>query len=139
MIAFPDDGASKRFAHLIPQDMPKIFCYKQRCGDNRKVTIVEGDPSGKHVVIMDDLIMTGNTLLECRRTLMDAGAQKVSVFEPHGVFPQESWKKFLDAAGFSNIWIIDSCPKSAEIVTGKKPFEVLSLARLIAHAIRTKS
>lgn len=133
-IAFPDDGAYKRFAHLISPTMPKILCYKQRFGDNRKVTIVEGDPGEKHVVIMDDLVMTGNTILECRQALIEAGAQKVSVFAPHGVFPQESWKKFLNA-GFGTIWITDSCPKSAEAVTGKKPFEVLSLAPLIARAI----
>lgn len=134
-IAFPDDGAYKRFAHLLPQPMPKIICYKRRSGKETKVAIVDGDPKDQYVVIVDDLIMTGGTMLECKNALLAAGAKTVSIFAPHGVFPQESWKKFLDA-GFEHIWITDSCPKSAEAVQGQKPFEVLSLAGLIARAIR---
>ncbi|MBI2056218.1 MAG: ribose-phosphate pyrophosphokinase-like domain-containing protein [Candidatus Sungbacteria bacterium] len=132
-VAFPDDGAYKRFAHLM-EPLHKIICYKKRNRDARKVVIVEGDPKDQHVIIVDDIIMTGATMLECKNVLLEAGAASVSLFASHGIFPQESWKKFIDA-GFKHIWITDSCPESAGAVRGQKPFEVLSLASLIAHAI----
>jgi hypothetical protein len=35
----------------------------------------------------------------------------------------------------TQVWITDSCPMQAELVNGKGPFEVLSLAPLIASQI----
>jgi len=61
----------------------------------REVTIVDGDPDGRHVVIVDDLIMTGGTVLECVNVMKKNGAVKVSAYVTHAVFPQESWRKFV--------------------------------------------
>jgi hypothetical protein len=38
----------------------------------------------------------------------------------------------------TQVWITDSCPMQAELVNGKGPFEVLSLAPLIASQIDTE-
>ena len=46
-----------------------------RDGDKRNVQIKEGDPMGKHVVIVDDLVQSGNTLIECQKVLSAKGAQ----------------------------------------------------------------
>ncbi|KAG6757142.1 hypothetical protein POTOM_037444 [Populus tomentosa] len=64
-IAFPDDGAWKRF-HKQLQHFPTIICAKVREGDQRIVRIKEGDPRGRHVVIVDDLVQSGGTLVECQ-------------------------------------------------------------------------
>lgn len=44
----------------------QIICAKVREGDQRIVRIKEGDPSGRHVVIVDDLVQSGGTLIECQ-------------------------------------------------------------------------
>jgi adenine/guanine phosphoribosyltransferase-like PRPP-binding protein len=44
----------------------QIVCAKVREGDNRIVRIKEGDPAGRHVVIVDDLVQSGGTLIECQ-------------------------------------------------------------------------
>ncbi len=129
-ITFPDEGAWKRFGRMF-EGRQHIICRKQRIGDQRKVAIVEGDPKGKHVVIVDDLVQTGGTLIACQSALTARGAQAVSCYVTHGVFPQESWRKFI-GSGFENFWITDSCPKTAQAVKGQKPFTVLSLANLIS-------
>jgi len=65
---------------------------------------------------------------------MAAGATKVSVFVTHGVFPEASWKKFIDA-GFHSFLMTDSCADMAELLKDKEPFQVLSLAPLILGCI----
>lgn len=52
-IAFPDDGAHKRFRRKFPE-YADIVCKKTRNGEKRVVSVHEGDPCGRHVVIVDD-------------------------------------------------------------------------------------
>ena len=44
----------------------QIVCAKVRDGDQRIVRLKEGDPRGRHVVIVDDLVQSGSTLIECQ-------------------------------------------------------------------------
>jgi ribose-phosphate pyrophosphokinase len=139
-IMFPDIGAWKRFRVMFDgskSDGRKFamgYCDKIRDGAKRIVTLKEGDVKGRRVVIVDDIIRSGGTILECAKALAAAGAAEVSAYATHGVFPKNSWEKFLDA-GLAKVWITDSCPKTAVKVAGKGPFEVLSLDRSIARVI----
>ena len=135
-IVFPDYGAYKRFKKMF-EGYSIVICNKERLdGDNRKVTIVEGGASlpGKNAIIIDDVIKSGGTIIECGHAVLDAGAKSVSAYATHGAFPEESWKKFLGSR-FEHVWITDSCPLVAEIVKDKKPFEIISLAESLAHVI----
>jgi hypoxanthine-guanine phosphoribosyltransferase len=40
-----------------------------RDGNKRIVQLKEGDPKGRHVVIVDDLVQSGGTLIECQVSL----------------------------------------------------------------------
>lgn len=62
VIAFPDEGAIKRFGGQF-KEFETILCSKVREGDKRVVTVKEGDPSGRHVFIIDDLVQTGDFTL----------------------------------------------------------------------------
>jgi phosphoribosylpyrophosphate synthetase len=131
-IAFPDEGAWKRFGKYF-QDYPIIVCQKVRNGGARTVRIRDGEPEGKHVVIVDDLVMSGATLLESRNVLMAGGARATSCYVTHAAFPGNSWRHFLDA-GLERFWITDSCPAAATL-HGRGPFEVLSLDEDIARML----
>mmetsp|Transcript_31590 Transcript_31590/g.76569 ORF Transcript_31590/g.76569 Transcript_31590/m.76569 type:complete len:1004 (-) Transcript_31590:607-3618(-) len=132
--AFPDDGSFKRFSSMF-DDMPDleiIVCGKTRGeGDERTVTIQSGNATDRKIVIVDDLVQTGGTLYETGKVLKDAGAQSVNAFVTHGVFPNESWKRFNkggDRCCFDSFWVTNSIPT----VTDKLPvedgiFEVLDL------------
>ena len=85
----------------------------------------------------------GGTLIECQRLLATQGAAHVSAYVTHGVFPNESWRRFKseganpgDAGCFKYFWITDSCPSTVDAVTDREPFEVLSLAEPIAAALQ---
>ncbi|CAN0913934.1 Ribose-phosphate pyrophosphokinase 4 [Linum grandiflorum] len=139
VIAFPDDGAWKRF-HKMLDHYPTVVCNKVREGDKRIVRIKEGNPSGCHVVIVDDLVQSGGTLIECQKVLAAHGAAKVSAYVTHGVFPKRSWERFTHKDGlekaFDYFWITDSCPGTVKAVANKAPFEVLSLAGSIAASLQ---
>ncbi|ESR51511.1 Ribose-phosphate pyrophosphokinase 3 [Citrus sinensis] len=140
-IAFPDDGAWKRF-HKQLQHFPMIVCNKVRDGNQRIVRIKEGDPRGRHIVIVDDLVQSGGTLIECQKVLAAHGAAKISAYVTHGIFPNASWERFEQdtggkpESGLTYFWISDSCPVTVKEVMSKPPFEVLSLAGSIASALQ---
>jgi ribose-phosphate pyrophosphokinase len=128
-VAFPDEGALKRFGRWF-EEFPLIVCHKTREGRQRRIIIQEGKPQGRHVVIIDDLVMSGGTLLACREALSAAGARDVSAFVTHAVFPREAWRKFT-SAGFKRFWVTDSVPRQAAVLAEQPPFEVLSLDETI--------
>ncbi|KAI5662057.1 hypothetical protein M9H77_21380 [Catharanthus roseus] len=140
VVAFPDDGAWKRF-HKLLDHFPTVICTKVREGDKRIVRLKEGNPAGCHVVIVDDLVQSGGTLIECQKVLAAHGAAKVSAYVTHGVFPKRSYERFLHKSdgsekGFAYFWITDSCPHTVKAIESKAPFEIISLAGSIADALQ---
>lgn len=134
-IAFPDDGAHKRFSQLFEgYGYPIIICSKMRDGDLRTTNIKEGNAKDYHCIIIDDLVQSGGTLIECAQALVKNGAAKVSAFVGHGIFPNESWKKFLHSNNpivrFEKFYVTNTYPKT-EILIDKPPFKVFSIAQLL--------
>jgi phosphoribosylpyrophosphate synthetase len=138
-IVFPDDGAWKRF-HTKFEDRHITVCHKIRDGSSRVVKIRDGleHVNGAHCIIVDDLVKSGGTLIECGLLLKAAGAKKISAYVTHGVFPADSWKKFVigDVANqkidFYRFWITDSIPTIAKQVQDKEPFRVLSIVPVLS-------
>ena len=135
-IAFPDEGSQKRFGRDF-NSYPQIICSKVREGDKRVVKVKEGEAEGMHVFIVDDLVKTGGTLIECKNVLLVNKAASVSAWVTHAVFPQESWKRFTKTGPdqFRHFYTTDSCPTVSKVLQGKAPFEVLSLASSIANIV----
>lgn len=140
-IAYPDEGAWKRF-HRQFEMYDQLVCTKVRDGKHRKVSIKEGDATGRHVVIVDDLVQSGGTLIECQKVLAAAGAKHVSAFVTHGIFPKLSYERFFPelpeggaASGFKHFWVTDSCPQTTVAVENREPFKILSLADTIASCL----
>jgi len=139
-LLFPDEGAFKRYSSKLNR-YPIIICHKIRESDQRVVKVKEGDVAGRHVVIVDDLVQTGATLLQCSAALRQLGAAKVSAFVTHAIFPNDSWKQFVHkqngekgAGSFQNFWISDSHPVSL-LLHDKKPFQVLSCSTIISKVL----
>ncbi|KAL6329043.1 hypothetical protein AAG906_007333 [Vitis piasezkii] len=140
VVAFPDDGAWKRF-HKQLDHFPMVVCAKVREGDKRIVRLKEGNPAGCHVVIVDDLVQSGGTLIECQKVLAAHGASKVSAYVTHSVFPKRSWERFIhkndgSEKAFTYFWTTDSCPLTVKAIGNRAPFEILSLAGSIADALQ---
>jgi phosphoribosylpyrophosphate synthetase len=130
-VAFPDDGAAKRFGGMFSdQGFTIVTCGKTRDGDARKVMIQDGQCDGMNTIIVDDLVQTGGTLYECGVALKKAGALSVNAFVAHGVFPGDSWKRFLstgDRHCFEKFFVTNSIPTLADKLPVDDVFEVLTL------------
>lgn len=139
-VCFPDDGAKKRYGPVFAQQGIETMTFsKMRDGERRYLKLTEGDPKGKHVVIVDDLCQSGGTLMGCKGELEQLGASKVSAYVTHPVFPREAWKKFTPEHGpkgakpFHRFFVTDSIPGVAASLEGQAPFKVLSIGRLITR------
>lgn len=133
VVVFPDDGAAKRFKDIFPW-VPRIICGKTRDGDKRIVTIKEGNPIWKRVIIIDDLIQTGGTLIETTHLLRDQWAIAVRAFAPHGVFPKDSHIKLANS--LDELIVTDSIPANIERSNSLENMRVLSIAPLVERIIR---
>jgi ribose-phosphate pyrophosphokinase len=134
-VAFPDDGAAKRFAHMF-EGFATVTCGKVRDGDERRITIQDGDPSGRNIVIVDDLVQTGGTLYECGEALKQKGAASVSAFVAHGVFPSEAWKRFAkggDRCVFDTFWLTNSIPTTTDKLPVNDVYKVLDISEKIVE------
>jgi len=145
-IAFPDEGAFKRF-HLLFNEVEFgkteiIVCEKKRDGEKRVVTVKEGNPKDLDVVIVDDLVQTGGTLVNCAKACVSMGARSVSCYCTHGVFPRDSWKRFVsggkDEGLFDTFWITNSIPPVVKSIGESKPFKVLDLSPLYWNVLRER-
>ncbi|NBX75062.1 MAG: DUF84 family protein [Proteobacteria bacterium] len=144
VIAFPDDGAYKRFAEYF-EGFRMIVCAKARKGDERVVTIFKKENWPKddsvcreHVIIIDDLTRSGGTIEECEKALKKEGFENVSAYVTHAAFDRpEDYQKFFTENGgkFHKFYTTDSIQDNAREIKGHAPFEVIELGTHSAREI----
>lgn len=101
---------------------------KIRRGD-RSVEMNFADPdlfAGRPVLLVDDIISSGGTMLACAKTLQAAGAASIDAVITHALFPAELTATFLDG-GFRSVKSTDSVPH---------PTNAIELEALLAKALR---
>lgn len=109
-----DAGRAKWVESLAKElKCPPAFVYKNRLsGSETQVTGVNADVKGKHVVIYDDMIRTGGSLIQAANAYLESGATSISAVTTHGIFPVvdgvNSLKKLADSKLFTRISFTDS-------------------------------
>jgi adenine phosphoribosyltransferase len=136
IIAYPDDGAYKRFRYFF-DDFPQIICSKIRDGDTRNITIGNLPTIDlKNVIIIDDLVQSGETLLSCAKSLKLRGFETISAYVTHAVFPKNAWKKFADSDVINEFIITNTNPGVSDKLAGIKPFVVLDVQTHLCSELR---
>jgi len=117
VLACTDAGRAK-WVESLANDMavPAAFVYTRRDDDGEpEVTGVSAQVTGKRVVIYDDMIRTGGSLMNAARTYLDAGAVSIDAIATHGLFPGDSLARLRDSGLFGSIWVTDSHPRAVEL------------------------
>ena len=84
---------------------------KVRLSD-RSVEIGFADPelfAGRPVLLVDDIVSSGGTLIACAKALAAAGAEAVDAIVTHALFPQ-SWSASFVGAGIRSVRSTNSVP-----------------------------
>lgn len=99
--------------------------------------LVAGDVEGRRVLLLDDLIASGDTLHRAALALRDAGARDVVAFAAHGLFTGDAAQR-LDGPALAGVVVSDSVPPfrlPAGAALAAR-LRVVSAAPLFAQAIR---
>jgi ribose-phosphate pyrophosphokinase len=135
VVVSPDLGGVRRAVEYGEKlGAPVAVCQKQRVDAARvAVTRVIGDVRGRACLIVDDMISTGGTVVECARALLESGArQGLQVVATHGV-QLPGAREALARAGVHELVVTDSV---AIVTSGPPPTTVVSVATLLASEIR---
>ena len=112
-----DAGRAKWVESLaIALAVPAAFVYKRRrSAEQTEVTAVSTRLSGETVVIYDDMIRTGSSLLNAARAYREAGAGKMFAIATHGEFPRDAFDRIRGTGLFEAIACTDSHPRAREL------------------------
>lgn len=141
VIAFPDDGAFKRFKSMF-RGYKIIVCSKIREGIERKIKVSDciNIPAGfdlttsnSNVVIVDDLVQTGGTLNECKKALKNMGIKNISCYVTHAIFPHDEYKKFMTDDTFDKFYITNSIPEVAKKLGTKNHLSSLDWKNILVN------
>jgi len=93
-----------------------------------------GEVKDKTVILVDDAIHTGGTMINAAEEVLKRGAIEVYVGATHGVFALDSLEK-LEKSAIKEIVVTDTMPVSQRTNLPSK-VKVLSVASLIGEAIK---
>lgn len=133
VVASPDIGGSKRtrgYANHIDSEM--VICDKHRKKANQIATMnIIGDVQDKNVVLIDDIIDTGGTLVEAARVMKSEGARSVRACITHPLLSGNAIEK-IENSELEELVVCDTIPISQDTTKIK----TLSVSKLFAQAIR---
>jgi ribose-phosphate pyrophosphokinase len=95
---------------------------------------IMGEVEDKNVIIVDDMIATGSSLIEAVEALKKAKAKTIYAAIAHGILSGPAIERIQQCKGLEKLLITDSVPLSEERKHPK--IEVLSVANLLAEAIK---
>jgi ribose-phosphate pyrophosphokinase len=136
VVVAPDMGYAKQAAAFARRlDLPVALGAKQRISDTKVViSAVIGETAGKDVIVIDDEIAAGSTVIEVLGHLRMRGVGKVRVACTHGLFGRGSLERLASEPEVTEIVTMNTAPISSEKRIAK--LTVLSVGPALAEAIR---
>ncbi len=136
VVAATDAGGAKRArdtADIIKADL--AIAEKRRIGNSDRVIVdqVIGDVNNKKVIIVDEEISTGGTIVAAANALAAHGAREVYCGVTHGVLCGDA-PRLLEESSILEIAVTDSLPIGEEKLGSK--MRVISIAAILGEAIR---
>lgn len=136
VVVSPDLGNAKEaaaFARLLGAGV--AAAAKQRfSGDRVAISAIIGEVTGRDVIVLDDEIAKGTTVIELIAHLRRENVRSIRVACTHGLFANDAARRILAEAGVDELITTNTAPISEnDRASGLK---VLSVAPALAEAIR---
>ncbi|MAQ31790.1 MAG: ribose-phosphate pyrophosphokinase [Flavobacteriales bacterium] len=134
LIASPDVGGSKRAnAYAKHFNCDIVICYKKRKVANEVAEMkIIGNVEGKDVVLVDDMIDTGGTLVKAANMMKNLGANSVRAISTHPVLSGKAYDNIQNSL-IEELIVSDTLPMIKEI----EKIKVLTIADLFADVIQS--
>jgi ribose-phosphate pyrophosphokinase len=133
-IAAPDVGSTKRARYYAQQfNCEMVICdkYRKKHNEVAEMTLI-GDVKGKNVILIDDIIDTGNTLCKAADLLMEKGALSVRAMCTHPVLSGKAYEN-VENSSLVELAVSDTIPLKKE----HSKIKVITVADLFASAIES--
>ena len=130
----PDVGRAKfarRFGQMLEADLA-ILNKTRPEHDQAAVTEVIGEVEGKIAIMIDDMVLTGGTLIAGGEALRAAGAADVYACATHGLFPGNAFER-LAASKLTQVTVTNTVP--VDPVNRPAKIDVLPVSSLLAETI----
>lgn len=141
-VVSPDAGGvhrAHRFLQALQQatGRPVAFAFAQKHRSQGVVSgdLVVGDVQGRTVVLFDDLIATGTTLVRTAQACLRLGAQEVHAAATHGLFALDAAERLGDGA-LATLAVSDSVSPHLPPGPALQKLSVLPTDLLFSEAIR---
>lgn len=108
VLVAPDEGA----VHVVQEIAQRtgkqaLFMHKMRPTHEQVQLKLDGNVAGKRVLIIDDMITTGHTMIQAAQLLKNAGAHTVSGAATHGVFSDNALS-LIEASSMAAVYVTNS-------------------------------
>jgi ribose-phosphate pyrophosphokinase len=135
VVVSPDLGNAKSAAALARLlQLPVAAGAKERHSDQRvTISSIIGDVTGRDVIVLDDEIARGSTILELLDRLRERDVRSVRIACTHGVFADHALKRIAAQPLVREIVCTNTLPIAA---SGGAELRVISVAPALAEAIR---
>ncbi len=135
VILAPDVGGVTRaraYAKRLNASLA-IIDKRRPMANKAEVVRVVGDVKNKKVLIIDDMVDTGGTLIASARALEEKGAKEIYAGCTHPVLSGEAYQR-IQSSPIKELVVTDTIPLREEKKVSK--IKVLSVAPLLGEAIR---
>jgi ribose-phosphate pyrophosphokinase len=93
-----------------------------------------GDVKGKTVLLVDDLLDTGGTIVNAAKLISNRGAKKILVMITHGIFSGNVVEK-INGSVIDELILTDTIPFNKNLSFNKK-VKIVSISGLLSEAIK---
>jgi ribose-phosphate pyrophosphokinase len=135
VLAATDSGRAK-WVESLARDagLPAAFVYRRRVsGNETQITGVNADVKGKDVLIYDDMIRTGGSLMGAARVYKDAGAARIYALTTHLLPPDGAMARIEQSGLFQKLIATNSHPRS--ITTQSNLVEIVDVGPLLGQSL----
>ncbi|RJX35475.1 MAG: ribose-phosphate pyrophosphokinase [Desulfurivibrio sp.] len=132
----PDAGGVERtraFAKRLKAGLAIVDKRRERANESEAMNVI-GNVSGKHAILLDDMVDTAGTLCAGAEILMKEGAKDVYAYCSHAVLSGPAIERINDSM-IKELVVTDSIPLRNSAKECKK-IRVLSVSSLLGDSIR---